>query len=135
MKPFVQILRNFRTRPGWLLFMAVVVVAALTFSAQAHADPSQGAIVMHIDRDRAGWFEAESSDGQLRLDVVLSGQRDFLRLNPDGTLTVEHVESKAPITVSILGNDGNWVQLWVGSGSFHHIALAWARGRRLVLRY
>ena len=100
-----------------------VLAAAFTFTTRAQADPGQGAVVTHIDRDRTGWYYAESADGQLRLDVVLTGQGDFFRLNPDGTLTLEIVEPKAPMTVSVRGSDGGWVPIWVGSGSLHSIDL------------
>ena len=121
MKQFVKNLKIFRTMTGGFLSLAVVVATALTFNAQA--DPGQGALVTHIDRDRTGYATAVSPDGQLRLDVVLSGQGDFFRLNPDGTLSLEIVEPKAPLTVSILGSDGDWVPLWVGSGSLHDTGL------------
>ena len=119
MKQFVRNLRIFRTMAGRFLSEAVVVAAALTFNVQAQADPGHGAVVTHIDRDRTGHFGAVSFDGQLRLDVVLSGQGDFFRLNPDGTVTLEIVEPQAPMTVSILGINGDWVPMWAGSGSLH----------------
>ena len=59
----------------------------------------------------------------MRLDVVISGQGDFFRHNPDGTLTLQIVEPQAPMTVSVLGSDGDWVPMWVGSGSFHDTGL------------
>ena len=123
MKRFVQNLRIFRTMPGRFLPAAVVVATALAFNSQVRADPGQGAVVTHIDRDRTGSYEAVSPDGQLRLDVAISGQGDFFRLNPDGTLTLEIVEPKAPMTVSILGSNGDWVPMWVGSGSLHDNSL------------
>ena len=101
---------------------AVVVATALAFNTQVQADPGQGAVVTHIDRDHTGWFYAVSPDGQSRLDVVLSGQGDFHRLNPDGTLTSEIVEPKTSMTVSVLV-DGDWVPMWVGSGSLHDNSL------------
>ena len=94
--------------PGRLLSAAVVVAAALAFSTQVQADRGQGAVVTHIDRDLAGWFYTESADGQLRLDVVLSGQGDFFRHNPDGTWTLQVIEPQAPMTLSVRGNDGGW---------------------------
>jgi hypothetical protein len=118
MKQFVQNLKVLRTMSGQLVAVAVLAAASFTFTTRAQADPGQGAVVTHIDRDRTGWFYAVSSDGQLRLDVVTSGQGDFLRLNPDGTLTLEIVEPKAPMKVSVLV-DGVWVPIWEGSGSLH----------------
>jgi len=123
MKQFVQNLKVLRTMPGRFLPAAVVVATALAFNTQVQADPGQGAVVTHIDRDLTGWFYAVSADGQLRLDVVLSGQGDFHRLNPDGTLTAQIVEPQAPMTVSVLGSEGDWVPMWVGSGSFHDTGL------------
>jgi hypothetical protein len=103
---------------GQFVAVAVLAAAAFTFTARAQADPGQGAVVSHINRDLTGWFYAVSTDGQMRLDVVTSGQGDFLRLNPDGTQTFEIVEPKAPMTVSVLV-DGVWVPMWGGSGSLH----------------
>jgi hypothetical protein len=123
MRQFVQNLKIFRTTSGRLLAAAVVVATALATNTQAQADPGQGAIVTHIDRDRTGFATAVSPDGQLRLDVALTGQGDFFRLNPDGTLSLEIVEPKAHMTVSILGSNGDWVPMWVGSGSFHNAEL------------
>ena len=119
MKQFVQNLKVLRTMPGRLLAVAVLAVAAFTFTTRAQADPGQGAVVAHIDPDRTGSYEAVSPDGQLRLDVVISGQGDFFRENPNGTWTLQSVEPQAPITLSVRGGDGGWVPLWVGSGSFH----------------
>jgi len=118
MKQFVLNLEVLRTLPRRFLAVAILAATAFTFAPRAQADPGQGAVVTHIDRDRTGDYWIVSPDGQLRLDVVLSGQGDFLRLNPDGTLTAQTVEPKAPMTVSILGSDG-WEPLWVGSGSLH----------------
>jgi len=103
---------------GRFLAVAVLAAAAFTFTTRAQADPGQGAVVTHIDRDLPGWFYTESADGQLRLDVVLSGQGDFFRHNPDGTWTLQVIEPKALLTVSVR-IDGGWVPMWVGSGSFH----------------
>ena len=119
MKQFVQNLKVLRTMPGRFLAVAVLAAAAFTFTTRAQADPGQGAVVMHFDRDRTGGYEAESPDGQLRLDVVTSGQGDFFRYNPDGTSTLQNVEPQAPVTLSVRGSDGGWVPMWVGSGSFH----------------
>jgi len=128
MKQFVQNLRISRTMAGRFLAVAVLAGAAFTFTTGAQADPGQGAVVMHADRDGTGWYYGESPDGQLRLDVVLSGQGDFHRLNPDGTLTSQIVEPQATMTGSILGSDGNWVPMWVGSGSFHTTGLVQPAG-------
>jgi hypothetical protein len=124
MKRFVQSLKVLRTMSGRFVAVAVLAAAALTFTTRAQAAPGEGAVVTHIDRDLAGWFYTESADGQLRLDVVLSGQGDFFRHNPDGTWTLQTVEPKAPMTVSIRGNDGGWVPMWVGGGSFHDTWMA-----------
>ncbi len=113
--------------PGRFLSVAVVVAAALTFNTQAQANPGQGAVVTHINPDATGNFFAVSPDGQLRLDVVLSGQGDFLRLNPDGTLTWQTANPKAPMTVSVL-IDGGWVPLWAGTGSMHATGLVVQEG-------
>ena len=123
MKQFVQNLKVLRTRSGRFLAMAVLAAVAFTFTLRAQADPGQGAVVTHIDRDRTGWYYAESPDGQLRLDVVLSGQGDFFRHNPDGTWTLQIVEPKATMTVSVPDGNGGWVPMWVGSGSFHNTGL------------
>ncbi len=123
MKQFLQNLQVLRAMTGRFLPAAVVVATALAFNTRIQADSGHGAVVMHLDRDRTGWYEAESPDGQLRLDVVLSGQGDFFRHNPDGTWTAQIVEPQAPMTVSVRGNDGGWVPIWVGSGSFHNAGL------------
>jgi hypothetical protein len=119
MKQFVQNLKVLRTMPGRFLAAAVVVATALAFNTPVQADPGQGAVVTHIDRDRTGWFYALSPDGQLRLDVATSGQGDLLRLNPDGTLTLEVVEPKAPMKVSVSDGNGGWAPVWAGTGSLH----------------
>ncbi|HKS38946.1 MAG TPA: hypothetical protein VJW76_17255, partial [Verrucomicrobiae bacterium] len=120
MKQFVQNMKILRTMAGRILSVAVVVAAAFTFTTRAQADPGQGAVVTHIDRDRTGGgYEAESPDGQLRLNVVTSGQGEFFRQNPDGTWTLQNVEPQAPVTLSVRGSDGSWVPMWVGIGSFH----------------
>lgn len=124
MKQFVQNLKVLRTMSGRFLAVAVLSAAALTFTSRAQADPGQGAVVTHIGRDLAGRFYTESADGQLRLEVVLSGQGDFFRHNPDGTWTLQTIEPKAPMTVSVRGGDGGWVPVWVGDGSFHDTYLA-----------
>jgi hypothetical protein len=123
MKQFVQDLKVLRTLSGRFLAVAVLAAAAFTFTTRAQADPGQGAVVTHIDRDRTGWCYAESADGLLRLDVVTSGQGDFFRHNPDGTWTLQVVEPQAPMTLSVRGGGGSWVPLWVGSGSLHDIGL------------
>jgi hypothetical protein len=99
--------------------LAAAVFAAFTFTNRAVADPGQGAVVGHIDRDHTGYYEAVSPDGQLKLDVLTSGQGEFIRHNPDGTWTLQSVEPQAPVTLSVRGSDGGWVSMWVGSGSFH----------------
>lgn len=123
MKQFVQNLKALRTMSGRFIAVAVLAAAAFTFTTRAQADPGQGAVVTHIDRDRTGYATAVSPDGQLRLDVFLTGQGDFFRLNPDGTLSLEIVEPKAPITISIPGINGDWVPRWLGSVSFHDAEL------------
>ena len=124
MKQFVQNLKVVRTMSGRFLAVAVLGAVAFTFATRAQADPGQGAVVTHIDRDLPGWFYTESPDGQTRLDVVFSGQGDFIRHNRDGTWTLQAVEPKATMTVSVRGSDGGWVPMWVGSGSFHDTFLA-----------
>lgn len=119
MKQFVQTWKIIRTMFGRSSAVAVLAAAAFTFTTRTQAAPGQGAIVTHIDRDRTGYYEAVSPGGQLRLDVVTSGQGDFFRHNPDGTWTLQSVEPQAPITLSVPGSDGDWVPMWVGSGSFH----------------
>ncbi len=119
MKQLVQNSKILRTMVGRFLAVAVLAAAGFTFTPNAQADPGQGAVVTHIDRDRTGWFHAFSSDGQLRLDVATSGQGDLLRLNPDGTLTLEVVEPKAPMKVSVSDGIGGWVPVWAGTGSLH----------------
>jgi len=119
MKQFVQNLKIFRTMPGRILSVAVVVAAAFSFTTHAQADPGQGAVVTHFDRDGTGGYEAESPDGQLRLHVVTSGQGEFVRHNSDGTWTLQSVDMQAPVTLSVRGSDGSWVPMWVGIGSFH----------------
>jgi hypothetical protein len=119
MKQIVQNSKVLRTTSGRFLAVAVLAAAAFTFTTRAQADPGQGAVVTHLNRDRTGGYEAESPDGQLRLDVVTSGQGDFFRHNPDGTWTLQSVEPQAPVTLSVRGSDGGWVPMWVGSGSFH----------------
>lgn len=104
---------------GRFLAVAVLAAAAFTFTTRAQADPGQGAVVTHIDRDRTGYYEAFTPDGLLRLDIVTSGQGEFFRHNPDGTWTLQSVDSQAPVTLSVPGSNGGWVPMWVGSGSFH----------------
>ena len=123
MKQFVQNLKIFRTTAGRFLAVAVLAAAAFTFTTRVQADPGQGAVVTHINRNYTGWAYVESPDGQLRLDVVLSGQGDFFRHNPDGTWTLEVVEPKATMTVSVRESDGDWVPMWIGSGSYHNTEL------------
>ncbi len=119
MKQIVQHLKGRRTICGRFLTWAFLTAAAITFTLNAQADAGQGAIVTHIDRDSTSSFYAFSSDGQLRLEVVTSGQGDFFRLNPDGTLTLKIVEPKAPMTVSVSDGNGGWVPVWAGNGSLH----------------
>jgi hypothetical protein len=123
MKQFVQNLKVLRAISGRFLAVAVIAAAGFTVTTRAQADPGQGAVVTLIDRDATGGWWGVSPDGQLRLDVVLIGQGDFLRLNPDGTLTWQTVAPRTPMTVSVVGDDGAWVPRWVGSGSFHETAL------------
>ena len=123
MKQFVQNSKVLQTTSGRLLAVAVLAAAVFTLNLRAQADPGQGAVVSHIDRDLSGWYYAESADGQLRLDVVTSGQGDFFRHNPDGTWTLQVIEPQAPMTLSVRGNDGGWVAVWAGSGSLHDIGL------------
>jgi hypothetical protein len=119
MKQIVQNLKALRTMPGRFLALAGLAAVTFTFTPSAQADSGQGAVVTHIDRDRTGWFYALSPDGQLRLDVATSGQGDLLRLNPDGTLTLEVVEPKTPMKVSVSDGSGGWAPVWAGTGSLH----------------
>ena len=123
MKQFVQNLKILRTMSGRFLAVAVLAAAAFTLTPYAQAAPGQGAVVTHFDRDAAGWWYAESPDGQLSLYIVTSGQGDFLRRNPDGTLTLQDVQPQAPITVSVPDGRGGWVSMWAGSVSLHAIGL------------
>jgi len=123
MKQFVQHLKVLRTLSGRFIAVAVLAAAAFTFTTRAQAGPGQGAVVTHFDRDATGWWYAESPDGQLSLYIVTSGQGDFLRRNPDGTLTLQSVQPQAPITVSVSDGNGGWVPMWVGSVSLHAIGL------------
>jgi len=121
MKQLIQTFEVLRAMPGRFLSAAVVVAAVLTFTTPAQADPGHGAVVTHIDRDATGEFWAISSDGQLRLDVAISGRSDYTRLNPDGTLTWQTVDPGALMTLSVLGSDGAWEPMLIGYGTlvFH----------------
>ena len=123
MKELIQNLKVLRAMSG--RFLAVAVLAAMAFPTTIHAqtDPGQGAIVIHIDRDATSQFTAVSPDGQLRLDVAISGQSDYFRLNPDGTLTFQTVESQAPMTLSALGSGGVWEPMLSGYGTLHFSGL------------
>jgi hypothetical protein len=123
MKQFVQNLKVLRSMSGRFVAVAVLAAAAFTLTPRAQAAPGQGAVVTHFDRDATGWWYAESPEGQLSLYIVTSGQGDFLRRNPDGTLTLQSVEPQAPITVSVSDGNGGWVPMWVGTVSFHAIGL------------
>jgi hypothetical protein len=123
MKQFVRNLKIFRTMPGRFVAVAVLAAAAFTFTNRAQADPGRGAVVVHRNREATGGYYAVTPDGQLRLDVATTGQGDFIRHNPDGTWTLQSVEPRATMTLSVPGSDGSWVPMWIGSGSFHIIGL------------
>src|SRR3954467_9005617 len=99
MKQFVQNLKVLRTMSRRFLAAGVLAAAAFVFTPPAQADPGNGAIVTHIDRERTGGYEAVSPDGQLKLHVLTSGQGEFVRRNPDSTLTLQSVEPQAPVTL------------------------------------
>ncbi|HUS36331.1 MAG TPA: hypothetical protein VM680_13350 [Verrucomicrobiae bacterium] len=120
MKQFVQNLKVLRTMSRRFFAVGILATATFVFTPRAHADPGHGAVVTHIDRDLTGGsYQAISPDGQLKLDVVTTGQGEVVRLNPDGTLTLQSVEAQAPVTLSVRGSDGEWVLMWAGIGSFH----------------
>jgi len=123
MKQLIQNMNVLRTMSGRFLSTAAVVATVLTFTTTAQADPGQGAVVTHIDPGATSELTAISPDGQLRLDVAISGQSDYFRLNPDGTRTFQTVEPQASMTVSVLGSDGAWEPMLTGYGTLAFQAL------------
>jgi hypothetical protein len=118
MKQFVQNLKVLRAMSGRFLSVAVVA-AALTFTNGAKADPGQGAVVTFTERDGTGLLTTYSPDGQLMLQLVYGNPGDFVRLNPDRTLSLNGTATQAPMTVSVRVGVDEYVPAWVGSGSFH----------------
>jgi hypothetical protein len=121
-KVMKQLLRNlirFQTSSRPTVITAIAVAIALIFSPHAQADPGRGAVVFHYDPDSTGWWSAVFPDGQFRLEIFLFGPGDFIRENPDGTLFVKENSTQAPMMLSVLGEDGNWVETFLGIGSFH----------------
>jgi hypothetical protein len=123
MKQSIQKSKVLRAVPGQFLAAAVALAAALTVSTQAQADPGTGAVVTFIDRDHTGHTELISDDGQMRFDVYTHTPGNHVRLNPDGTFTLDSTGTQAPMTVSVPGSDGEWIVMWSGSGSFHITAI------------
>jgi len=123
MKQVIKTTKMVRILSGRFLSTAALVAAVLTFTTTAQADPGQGAVVTHIDPGATSELTAISPDGQRRLDVAISGQSDYFRLNPDGTLTFQTVEPQAPMTLSVLGSDGVWEPALVGCGTLAFHAL------------
>lgn len=104
---------------GRFLAGAILAAAAFTFSPQAQADPGQGAVVTFITRDGSLDYTAYTPDG-LKVEIVFGAPGDFLRENPDGTLSVKVTATQAPMTISLPGeNEGEWIPAWVGTGLFH----------------
>jgi hypothetical protein len=123
MKQSVQNLTVFRAMSGRFLTVAVVAAAALAFNTQAQADPGHGAVVTHIDPDATGQLTAISPDGEKRLDVAITGQSDYIRRNPDGTLTWQAVEPQAAMTLSVPGSNEPWDTEFIGYGTLAFHAL------------
>ena len=126
MKQLVQNSKVLRTMSGRFLTVAVLAAAAFTLTPCAQAAPGQGAVVTFITRDGTLVFTAFTPDfttfypdGQLKVEVVFGAPGDFVRANPDGTLSVKVTATQAPITISVLADDGEWIPAFVGTGLFH----------------
>jgi len=119
MKRFVQNLRVFGTMSGRFLATAIVAVTVMILTAPAQADPGTGAVVTFLERDGPGYFWAVTPDGQLALEVTTQEPGNHVRLNPDGTYSIDVTGTQAPMTLSVPDGNGEWVVLWSGSGSFH----------------
>jgi len=118
MKQLVQNLKVLRAMSGRFLTVAVVA-AALTFTNSAKADPGQGAVVTFTERDGTELLTTYSTDGELMLQLVYGNPGDFVRLNPDGTLSISGTATQAPMTVSVRVSEDEYVPAWIGIGSFH----------------
>jgi len=126
MKRFVQSLKVLRTMSGRFVAVAVLAAATFTLTPRAQAAPGHGASVTFITRDGtlvfttfAPDFTTFYPDGQLKVEVVFGAPGDFLRANPDGTLSVKVTAPQAPMTISVLADDGKWIPELVGTGLFH----------------
>ena len=119
MKQFVKNLKVLRTMSGQFLAVAVLAAAAFTFTPRAQADPGKGAVVTFITRDGSLIFTTYTEDG-LKVEIVFGAPGDFIRANPDGTLSIKVTGTQAPMTISVPGDKlGEWMPAWVGSGLFH----------------
>jgi len=117
MKQLIQNMKVLRAMSGRFLSTAVVMAAVLTFTNPAQADPGQGAIF--LSRDGPQSLTTSSPDGLLKLEIVYDGTMgDFVRANPDGTLSINTTGTQAAMTVSVL-DEGEYIPAWIGSGSFH----------------
>jgi len=123
MNQFVKNLKVFRAMSGRFLAVAVLAAAAFPFTTRAQADLGHGAVVTHIDPSATSEFTAISPDGQRRLDIAISGQSDYTRLNPDGTLTWQTVEPKAAMILSVPGSNEPWESKFIGYGTLAFHAL------------
>jgi hypothetical protein len=126
MKQFVQNLRVLRTMSGQFVAVAVLAAAAFTLTPPAQAAPGKGAVVTFITRDGTLVFTTFTPDfttfypdGQLKVEIDFGAPGDFLRANPDGTLSVKVTATQAPMTISVLADNGQWIPALVGTGLFH----------------
>jgi hypothetical protein len=126
MKQFVQNSKVFRTIFGRFVALAVLTAAAFTLTPRVQAAPGKGAVVTFITRDGTLVFTAFTPDfttfypdGQLKLEIAFGAPGDFIRANPDGTLSVKVTATQAPLTISVLADNGEWIPALVGTGLFH----------------
>ena len=118
MKQIVQNSKNFRRMSGSFLAVAVLAMAAFTFTPRIQASPGQGAVVTFVTRNGTLVFTTFTPDG-LKVEIVFGAPGDFLRTNPDGTHFIKVDATQAPITISVPGDEeGEWIPAWVGSGLF-----------------
>ena len=118
MKQFVQNLRILRTMSGRFLAVAVLAAVTFTFATPAQGDPGKGAVVTFITRDGSLVFTTYTEDGW-KVEIVFGAPGDFVRANPDGTLSIKVTATQAPMTISVPGEEeGEWILAWVGSGLF-----------------
>jgi hypothetical protein len=118
MKQLVQNLKVLRTISGRFLAVAVLAAAVFTFTPRIQAAPGKGAVVTFITRDGSLVFTTYTEDG-LKVEIVFGAPGDFIRANPDGTLSVKVAATQAPMTISVPGErEGEWIPAWVGSGLF-----------------